>query len=57
MWHVNFCIDTETARSREQLSARFDHDLDKLVAFFQEEEKKSASKLRNFQKKKKVSNT
>ena len=46
-------IISEVRKVREQLSARFDHDLDKLVAFFQEEEKKSASKLRNFQNKRK----
>lgn len=46
-------IISEVRKVREQLSARFDHDLDKLVAFFQEEEKKSVSKLRNFQNKRK----
>jgi len=46
-------IISEVRKNREQLSARFDHDLDKLIAFFQEEEKKSKSRLRNFQDKKK----
>lgn len=50
-------IILEVRKAREQLSARFDHDLDKLVAFFQDEEKKSASKLKNVQKKKKKVST
>lgn len=48
-------IISEVRKNREELSARFDHDLDKMIAFFQKEEKKSKSKLRNFQNKKKKS--
>jgi len=50
-------IISEVRKTREKLSARFDHDLDKLVAFFQQEEKKSKSKLKNFQNKKKKATT
>ncbi|AXI99363.1 hypothetical protein CYPRO_0075 [Cyclonatronum proteinivorum] len=44
-------VITEVRRAREQISARFDNDLEKIVAFFQEEEKKSRAKLHNLQDK------
>lgn len=50
-------IISEVRKAREELSARFDHDLDKLVTFFQEEEKKSKTKLKNLQDKKKRTST
>jgi hypothetical protein len=50
-------IISEVRKAREELSARFGHDLEKLVAFFQQEEKKSKSKLINFQNKKKKTST
>lgn len=44
-------IISDVRQARERLSARFDHDLDKLVAFFQQEEKKNKARLKNFQRK------
>ncbi|MCC5935582.1 MAG: hypothetical protein LAT75_01145 [Candidatus Cyclonatronum sp.] len=46
-------VITEVRKAREQISARFDNDLEKIVAFFQREEKKSRAKLYNYQDKKK----
>jgi hypothetical protein len=46
-------IISEVRLARERLSFRFDNDIDRIVAFFQEEEKKNKSKIRNFQRKQK----
>jgi len=50
-------IISEVRKSREELSARFDHDLDKLYDYFKKEQKKSKGKVKNFQPKKKADST
>jgi len=46
-------IISEVRKNREKLSEQFHNDLDKLFKHFKKEEKKSKSKLKNFQPKKK----
>ena len=46
-------IISEVRKNREKLSEQFNNDLDKLFDHFKKEEKKSKSKLKNFQSKKK----
>ncbi len=46
-------IISEVRKNREKLSEQFDNDLDKLFEYFKKEEKKSKSKLKNLQPKKK----
>jgi inorganic pyrophosphatase len=52
MEHDN--IISEVRKNREKLSEQFHNDLDKLFEYFKKEEKKSNSKLKNFQPKKKT---
>ena len=47
-------IISEVRKSREKLSEQFNNDLDKLIEHFKKKEKKSKSKLKNFQAKKKT---
>jgi hypothetical protein len=46
-------IMAEVRRNGEKLSERFDNNPDKLFEHFKEEEKKSKTRVRNFQTKKK----
>lgn len=46
-------IISEVRKNREKLSEQFNNDLDKLFEHFKKDEKKSKSKLRNFQSEKK----
>ncbi len=46
-------IISEVRKNREKLSEKFNNDLDKLFDHFKKEEKKSKSKLKNFQPNKK----
>ena len=46
-------IISEVRKNREKLSERFNNDLDKLFEHFKKEQKKSKTKLKNFQPKKK----
>ena len=48
-------IISEVRRVREELSARFDNDLDKLFAHFKEQEKKSKEKFIDLPRRKKTS--
>ncbi len=47
-------IISEVRKNREKLSERFNNDLNKLFEHFKKEEKKSKSKLKNFQQMKKT---
>lgn len=50
-------IISEVRKNREKLSARFNHDLNKLFDHFKKEQKKSKAKVKNFQPKKKADST
>ena len=50
-------IISEVRKTREELSARFNHDLNKLFDYFKKEQKKSKAKIKNFQPKKKADST
>ena len=47
-------IISEVRKNREQLSGRFNNDLDKLFEHFKKEQKKSKAKVKSFQTKKKA---
>lgn len=47
-------IISEVRKNRENLSARFNNDLDKLFDYFKKEQKHSKAKVKNFQPKKKT---
>jgi len=44
-------IISEVRANRKNLSARFNHDLDKLSEYFKKEQNKSKGKAKNFQAK------
>ena len=46
-------IISEVRKKREQLSERFNNDLDKLFEYFKKEQSKSKTKVKNFQARKK----
>lgn len=50
-------IISEVRKNRENLSARFNHDLDKIFDYFKKEQKHSKAKVKNFQPKKKADST
>lgn len=50
-------IISKVRANRENLSARFNHDLDKLSEYFKKEQNKSKGKVKNFQSKKKAGST
>lgn len=47
-------IISEVRKNREKLSARFNHDLDKIFDYLKKEQKQSKEKVKNFQSKKKA---
>jgi len=47
-------IISEVRKNREKLSERFNNDLDKLFEHFKKEQKKSKTKVKNFQAGKKT---
>jgi inorganic pyrophosphatase len=50
-------IISEVRKNREELSARFNHDLNKLFDHYKKEQKKSKAKVKNYQPEKKADST